>query len=130
MLWLSRDGMLVWCLAPWKLPSLPLMWIPQNGIHNRLEFPRNSTGSWKSPSDFHSSHRADDWPSAPRSEKMRIGLGTPGVMIGDNQWRHDPEKSHLDQPCQVAQESMARFTGHTTAATITQSIALASSSAA
>jgi transposase len=58
MLWLSRDGMLVWCLAPWKLPSLPLMWILQNGIHNRLELPRNSTGSWKSLRDSHNSHRA------------------------------------------------------------------------
>jgi transposase len=61
MLWLSGEGILVWCLAPWKLPSLPLMWIPQNGIHNRLEFLRNSTGSWKSLRDFHSSHRSYYW---------------------------------------------------------------------
>jgi len=61
MLWLSSDGILVWCLAPWKLPSLPLMWIPQDGIHNRLEFLWNSTGSWKSLRDSHSSHRAYYW---------------------------------------------------------------------
>ena len=29
---------------------------------------------------------------------MRIGLGTPGVMIGDNQWGHDPEKSQSSNP--------------------------------
>jgi len=37
------------------------MWIPQNGIHNRLKFLRNSTGSWKSLGDFHRSHRAYYW---------------------------------------------------------------------
>jgi hypothetical protein len=37
------------------------MWIPKSGIHNRLEFLRNSTGSWKSLRDFHSSHRACEW---------------------------------------------------------------------
>ena len=62
---LGRDSVLVWCLAPWKLPSLPLMWIPQNGIHNRLEFLRNSTGSWKSLRDSHSSHKAYGWFSLP-----------------------------------------------------------------
>ena len=52
---------MVWQNALWKLPSLPLIWIPQNGIHNRLEFLRNSTGSWKSLRDSHSSHRAYNW---------------------------------------------------------------------
>jgi hypothetical protein len=61
MLWLSKDCILARCQAPWKLSSLPLMWIPQDGIHNRLEFLRNSTGSWKSLRDSHSSHRAYDW---------------------------------------------------------------------
>jgi hypothetical protein len=61
MLWLGKECILVWCQALWKLPSLPLMWIPKSGIHNRLEFLRNSTGSWKSLRDFHSSHRACEW---------------------------------------------------------------------
>jgi hypothetical protein len=60
MLWLSKDCIIVWCPALWKLPSLSLLWIPQNGIHNRLEFLRNSTGSWKSLRDFHSSRRANE----------------------------------------------------------------------
>ena len=73
MLWLGKDCILVWCQALWKLPSLPLMWIPQNGIHNRLEFLRNSTGSWKSLRDSHSSHRAYEWDFPPvfgRNHKM------------------------------------------------------------
>jgi len=61
MLWLGCDGIRVWCKTPWKLPSLPLMWILQSGIHNRLEFLRNSPGSWKSLRDSHSSHRACSW---------------------------------------------------------------------
>jgi hypothetical protein len=58
MLWLVKDCTLVRCQALWKLRSLPLMWIPQNGIHNRLEFLGNPTGSWKSLRDYHSSHSA------------------------------------------------------------------------
>jgi transposase len=61
MLWLARDSICIWSKAPWKLPSLPLMWIPENGIHNRLEFLRNSAASWKSLLDSHSSHRAYYW---------------------------------------------------------------------
>ena len=45
-------------LARSKLPSLPLTWIPRSGIHNRLAFLRNSTISWTSLRDSHSSHRA------------------------------------------------------------------------
>jgi hypothetical protein len=60
-MWLARDRIFAWSNALWKLPSLPLMWIPKNGIHNRLEFLLNSTGSWKSLRDFHISHRAYYW---------------------------------------------------------------------
>ena len=50
-----------WCPARWKLPCLPLLWIPRCGTHSSLEFLRNSTGTWKSLRDSHSSHRAYYW---------------------------------------------------------------------
>lgn len=38
----------------WNLTRLPLMWILLHRLHNRLEFPWNSTGSWKSLRDSNS----------------------------------------------------------------------------
>jgi transposase len=58
MLWLSCYSIFVMYPAPWRLPILTLVWIRYRRIHNRLEFLRNTTGSWKSLCDFHSYHKA------------------------------------------------------------------------
>jgi transposase len=94
MLWLSRNSILIWFWAPWKLPILPLMWIPQNGIHNCLEFLRNSTGSWKSLCDFHSSHRAYFWFLFSQSIVLLIALprrSILGFLIGKEHKVKDTE---------------------------------------
>ena len=80
MLWSSNDFILALSQAPWKLPRLPLMWIPQNGIHNRLEFLRNSTGSWKSLRDSHSSHRAYYWFLFPGADVFLMPAGSRSIL--------------------------------------------------
>ena len=108
MLWLSREGILDRCWAPWKLPSLPLMWIPQNGIHNRLEFLRNSTGSWKSLRDSHSSHRAYCWFLFPPGVVLLIAVARRSILGFPN--RMEPENERYGTVRRAAEiaEALAR----------------------
>jgi transposase len=65
------------------------MWIPQNGIHSRLEFLRNSTGFWKSLRDFHSSHRAYYWFLFLVGDVSLIPAGSRSILGSVN--RKEPE---------------------------------------